>query len=249
MNITAKEFIRSVAIGIAFVWISAVLAPYVAKTLLAPLIADIIGNWVRDWYLFETLVTFLSMGILILIRNRFGINWQGIAEKGGIVGIIVGIALLVFLGADKLISAGLAIAFSWLFRLVMDRKNRVRGSEIPIMPIVFLLSFLGYVAFWYLAGGHDVTDILSDAAIVFMVMPAYLALALPGVGKEGMKVALFVEALWILFEAYTLVRTADSGTGLGSIISVAIMLVYACVSPVASEKMYHRARKVRINRR
>jgi len=243
-----KESVYSVFIGIAFVLISAALVPYLAQTIVSPLITEYSFEVFRQWFLFDTAVTLLSLLGLSLLFGRFGVSWKGIAERGGILGIIAGMVMLSFFGSQKILTTGIAIALSWSFSVIVDRRNGVKGSDIPWMPILYLVSFIAFVGTWYAMDGAGPSDILEDGTVIFIVLPAYLAVALPGVGKGGYNAALVVDALWILLEIYVLKGAADSIggiDGIANVLGMGVWLGFALISPIASDRMFKRAEKVR----
>ena len=243
-----KESVYSVFIGIAFVLISAALVPYLAQTIVSPFVAEHSFEVFREWFYFDTAVTLLSLMTLSIIFSRFGVSWKGIAERGGIIGILAGMIVLSYFGSQKILTTALAIALTWSVSVIIDRRNGVKGSDIPWMPILFLISFIVFVSTWYVMNGSGPEDILEDGTVIFIVAPAYLAIALPGVGKGGYTAALVVDALWILLEVYALSNAAENISGIDGIANVVGMLVwlgFSLISPIASERMFKRAEKVR----
>ena len=249
-----KDFVYSVIIGVVFVLISAALVPWIANTLVSPFVMEYSTDTMRNWFLFETAVTLGSLAILSLIAGRYGVSWKGIAEKGGIVGILVGMAVLSFFGAQKVMTTGLAVAISWMFSLFIDKWKNKKNTEIPWIPILYLISFIVFLSIWYGMNGTGPSDILEEGSVIFFVLPAYLAIALAGIGKGGYRVALVIDVLWIIAEGLAFVNAVVGAhsineyiEGIVNTICTGAWLMFAVLSPIVSKMMYER--HLRIERR
>ena len=249
-----KDFVYSVIIGVVFVLISAALVPWIANTIVSPYVMEYSPDTMRNWFLFETAVTLGSLAILSLIAGRYGVSWKGIAEKGGIIGILVGMAVLSFFGPQKVMTTGLAVALSWMFSLFMDKWKNKEKTEIPWAPILYLVSFIVFLSVWYGMNGTGPSDILEEGSVIFFVMPAYLAVALAGISKGGYRVALFIDALWIIAEGLSFINAIVGARsineyieGIVNTICTGAWLMFAVLSPIVSKMMYER--HLRIERR